>query len=94
MLLTNKHFYFLENKGGECSVKDVMIFLSGSATVPPAGFAKKPTVTFLHESRRKFATASTCDLQFRLPVCHDNDYNSFKDSMILSFKCNDGFGGP
>ena len=77
-----------------CSVEDVIVFFSGSNRVPPTGFAKKPTVTFFHDPLRKLATASTCDLQLRLPVCHGNDYESFKQDMILSVKGNDGFGGP
>ena len=55
---------------------------------------KKNTVTFFHNPLRKLATSSTCDLQLRLPLCHGNDYESFKKDMILSVKGNDGFGGP
>ncbi len=72
----------------------MLVFLSGSSHVPPVGFGKKPSVVFVHDNFRKFATASTCDLQLRLPVCHGSDYPKFKQDMILSIKGNDGFGGP
>ena len=76
-----------------CSVEDVMVFFSGSNHIPPTGFAKKPTIVFVHDPLRKLATASTCDLQLRLPVCHGTDYETFKQNMVLSIKGNDGFGG-
>ena len=76
-----------------CTVKDVLIFITGSSHIPPAGFTKKPTVVFNHDASRLLATASTCDLVLRLPV-NCQDYQSFKSNMVLSIKGNDGFGGP
>ena len=46
---------------------------------------------FLHG--KKLATASTCDLELRIPTCHGANYDDFKSDMILSLKGNDGFGG-
>ena len=77
-----------------CSVEDVMVFFSGTNHILPTGFAKSPTVMFTHDPQRRLATASTCDLQLRLPVCHGTDYERFKHDIILSVKGNDGFGGP
>ena len=72
-----------------------MVFLLGSNRVPPVGFGKTSTVVFIHDPIRKLATASTCDLQLRLPVGRGSDYESFKeDIMVLSVRGNDGFGGP
>ena len=71
-----------------------MVFLSGSNRVPPFDFGKTPTVVFIHDPIQKLATASTCDLQLRLPVGHGSDYESFKEDMVLSVRGNDGFGGP
>lgn len=82
-----------ESSGNECSVQDVLIFLSGSSRVPPTGFNPRPSVMFVHDQHRPLATASTCELQIRLPLCHGS-YATFKDAMILSMKSNDGFGGP
>ena len=70
------------------------MFFSGSNRIPPTGFSRKPSVVFVHDPLRKLATASTCDLQLRLPVCHGTDYKTFKENMVLSVKGNDGFGGP
>ena len=81
---------FLEGKV-VCTVVDALIFMSGTDHEPPLGFPHEPKVAFLHGSGR-FCTASTCDLQLRLPTVHE-DYNEFKSSMVLAFKGNDGFGG-
>lgn len=75
----------------ECSLEDVLVFFSGAACIPPLGFEKDPILTFNRGCR--LATASTCDLQLRIPTIHGNDYPSFREAMILSFKGNDGFGG-
>lgn len=48
---------------------------------------------FLHKGDGKLATASTCDIILRLPTLHGEDYQSFKEAMIMSLKGNDGFGG-
>ena len=71
-----------------------MVFLLGSNRVPPVGFGKTPAVVFIHDPIRKLATASTCDLQLRLLVGHGSYYESFKVDMVLSVRCNDGFGRP
>ncbi len=73
-------------------------FTSGADRLPPLGFEKTPKVEFLPVYDqfgfvRKFATASTCDITLRLPTCHGESYNLFKESMIMSLKDNDGFGG-
>ena len=41
----------------------------------------------------KLASASTCDLQLRIPTVHGMNYEDFKEGLILSIKGNDGFGG-
>lgn len=72
--------------------------MSGADRIPPLGFGKKPTVEFLPEHDmfgdvQKFATASTCDIILRLPTYHGERYDLFRESMIMSLKDNDGFGG-
>ena len=69
----------------------MLIFFSGASQVPPLGFDKHPAIAFNHEGL--LATASTCDLQLRLPVIHEPSYQNFRDALILSIKGNDGFGG-
>ncbi len=67
----------------------MLIFLSGAEQIPVLGFDKQPTIIF---QEAILATASTCDLQLRLPTMHGNNYDEFKESLILSIVCNDGFG--
>ena len=64
---------------------------SGANCIPPLGFEKHPTLSFLKDSL--FATASTCDLQLRILTIHGTSYSKFKEALILSIKGNDGFGG-
>lgn len=75
----------------ECSLEDILIFFSGTDRVPPLGFHVQPTLAFNHGAR--LATASTCDLQLRIPTSHGISYPNFKEAIILSIKGNDGFGG-
>lgn len=73
-----------------------MVFFSGAQQAPPLGFEKQPSLAFnSHEGEFStiLATASTCDLQIRLPTTHGSNYTDFRDAMILSIKGNDGFGG-
>ena len=75
-------------------MSDVVIFFSGSAAVPPTGFPLRPSVTFIHDSGRKFCTANMCDLILRLPTSHGENYNAFREALIMSLKGHDGFGEP
>ena len=72
-------------------LEDVLVFFSGAGHIPPLCFEKEPTLTFNQGCR--LATASTCDLQLRIPTIHGNNYSSFREAMILSCKGNDGFEG-
>jgi len=86
-------FYVFTEGANPCCLEDVLVFFTGADRVPPLGFAKECSVTFLHGPGEKLATASTCDLQLRLPTCHQEDFASFKEAFIMSLKDNDGFGG-
>ena len=75
----------------DCSLEDVMTFFSGAESIPPCGFeGLAPSLVFLH-GNQPLPTASTCDLEFRLPTRHEN-FEKFKDAMILGIKGHDGFG--
>ena len=76
----------------ECQLEDIFIFTSGSDKIPPVGFAIDPSVTFLYAPSALLPTASTCDLQLRLPTPH-KEYDNFQEYMLLGIKGNDGFGG-
>ena len=71
----------------------MLVFLTGADKIPPLGFDKECSVIFLHGPGEKLATANTCDLQLRLPTCHQEDFASFKEALIMSINDNDGFGG-
>lgn len=67
----------------------MLVFFSGLSDTPPLGFDTEPTLHFNHSGI--LATASTCDLQLKLPATHTS-YEKFKEAMVLSIKGNDGFG--
>ena len=77
-----------------CTLEDILVFFTGSSSIPPHGFGKKNscTVTFISDGKTSLPTASTCNMELRLPTSHGEDYFSFKQSMILALKGNDGFG--
>lgn len=92
------NLFTAKNGTTNCSVADVLEFASAADRIPPLGFGKIPTVEFLPPRDcfgfpQKFATASTCDIILRLPTYHGESYDLFKESMIMSLKDNDGFGG-
>ena len=95
---TRRHYptilHTFNNTDGEidCTLEDVLVFFSGANHIPPLGFDVKPTLGFVNFSTATLPTASTCDLQLRLPSVY-KDYCKFKDAMILGLKGNDGFGG-
>jgi hypothetical protein len=73
----------------KCTLQDVLMFFIAEASIPRLGFDEQPSIFFLNDEI--LPSASTCDLILRLPICHDN-YGSFKESMLLGFLGNDGFG--
>ena len=70
-------------------LKDVLIFFSGAAQIPPLGFPRPPSLTFLHDSM--LPTSSTCSLELQIPTVH-TDYESFEAAMVMGLKGHDGFG--
>ncbi len=77
-----------------CTLKDLLVFFSGAERIPPLGFdSEAPSIVFLHDSKSRFPTTSTCSIQFRIPISHGDQYQSFKDDFLLAIFGNDGFGG-
>ena len=76
-----------------CSLADLLIFASGANQMPLLGFEKPPTIIFVHNKTRILPTASTCDVELRLPTTHGKDYQKFKEVMVMALGGNDGFGG-
>ncbi len=75
----------------ECTLEDILVFLSCASTVPPLGFERQPQLDFLHDPLAILPTASTCDLILRIPTSH-SEYEKFQEHMILGLIGNDGFG--
>ena len=80
-------YFFVDGKTA-CDVNDVLVFFLGADSVPPLEFEKN------HMLHSHIYTASTCDLQLRLPTCHGEDYVAliFAEATTMSLKDNDGFG--
>ena len=74
------------------AVKDVLTFFTGADRVPPCGFPKEPKIRFLHNDTEVLATASTCDLEIRIPVKFSCNADKFCEMMTLSLKGDNGFG--
>ena len=74
-----------------CGVEKLLVFFSGADCVLPFGFETKPTISFLHDQSVRFCTASNCDTHLRLPTHYGDNYNEFREAMIMSLKDNDGF---
>ena len=78
--------------GIDCTLEDLLVFFSGADCIPPLGFGVNPILVFVNITSATLPTASTCDVQLRLPATH-KDYHKFKYAMVLGLKGNDGFGG-
>ena len=90
ILNKTKYFVAIAEANSMISLKDVLIFFTGTDREPPLGFDCQPKLTFA-DSTQLFATASTCELILRLPLRHSS-YEDFKSYMEMSFKGNDYFG--
>ena len=76
-----------------CSLAHVLIFASGADHIPLLGYENSPTLEFVHNETKVLPTASTCDVQLRLPTTHGNNYQKFKEMMMMAILGHDGFGG-
>lgn len=83
---------FTTENSVECSLSEVLVFVTGASAVPPLGFGKDIKIEFLDNPKAILPTASTCDLILRIPTAHGEDFASFSENMVLALKGNDGFG--
>ena len=90
MLNYGTYFSFSESTV-EVTLQDVLVFFTGCDCKPTGFYNQIPKLTFLRGSNDTLATATTCELNLRLPVCY-TDYDQFKERMTLSFKGHGGFG--
>ena len=91
----NAHLYQMQiclsllDGDARCSLEEVLVFFSGTSSVPPLGFPHKPYLSFLSNDAA-LATASTCELALRIPTCHVG-YNGFLEWMELSILSHEFF---
>ena len=81
--ITATVFFFFSAGTLVCTLKDVLIFFTGSDSIPPFG-----KVDF---EASKLPQSSTCDYLLRIPTEH-SDYESLKEFFQLGVLGHDGFG--
>ena len=74
-------------------MEEVGFFCTGADRIPPLGFDRIPSLTFLDNNPScMLPTASTCSIELPLLTCHKT-YEGFKEAITLGLKSHDGFGG-
>ena len=63
-------------------LEDVLIFVTGSDSIPPMGFEYIPEITFLHKPSSHLPTSNTCSPTLHLPVLDSQSYHTFRGAMI------------
>ena len=71
------------------TLKEIMIFFSGTDKIPLTGFTPRPSITFDQEN--PYPTTSTCAFSLVLPSQY-RDYATFKDKVTFGVKNHGGFG--
>ncbi|XP_046330928.2 G2/M phase-specific E3 ubiquitin-protein ligase-like [Haliotis rufescens] len=77
--------YLSDVKEGESRLQfsDILMFDTGSESIPPCGFDTNPRLEFLPDSpNMRYPTANTCSCILRLPVSYD-EYSEFKENFEL-----------
>lgn len=75
-------------------ITDFIKWLTGTGEVPPLGFPKKFSVTFVHgclDGCRCRPTVSTCDTTVKFPV-HINSEEIMKEMLFSAIRDSYGFG--
>ena len=78
----------------ECSLPNVLQFITGARSIPPLGFPRNITVKFKHGCKEECKcrpTSSTCDLSITLPIHYSNSY-AFNEIMKSALIEGVGFG--
>lgn len=76
-------------EGGSVTIGDVLQFITGCSTPPPAGYETKFLMTFTEEIC--YPTARTCTYTVLMPV-HQPTYQKFKEMMVEAIVSGRGFG--
>lgn len=62
-------------------LEDLLIFVTGSDSIPPMGFEFNPVITFVHDPPSHLPLSNTCTPSLHLPVI-SQPYDRFKDAMV------------
>ena len=74
------------------TLRDVMVFLTGSDCVPPLGFGDvTPSILFTDDA--VLPTVSTCSLTLRFPRTFLSEFEQFKEKMDFVILGSQGFFG-
>ena len=73
----------------DVSLKDILMFLTGTDEVPPCGFDVKPALKFTEYDR--MPESITCTITLTLSLVHTN-YEVFKAKMDFATPNGYGFG--
>ncbi|KAK9976744.1 hypothetical protein ABG768_021947 [Culter alburnus] len=63
----------------EITLDQLLVFASGADRIPALGFFPQPTLSFIHETGRKYPEANTCLVKLKLPI--HNTYEVFTKYM-------------
>lgn len=74
-----------------CAVTDVLVFCCGAERISHLDLGS--TLRLYSSTKMESWPLQALDIILRLPTLHGEDYQSFKEAMIMSLKGNDGFGG-
>jgi hypothetical protein len=67
-------YCLLSEKATKASLSTILVFATGSDSIPPLGFSPLPSVSFIHKKEEgqnfisKYPMANTCANELRLPV--------------------------
>jgi len=74
---------------GSPSLKDIVVFLTGSEAVPPLGFDVTPMIDFTDEDQ--FPKVSTCSLTLTFSRKMKSSFTDFKEIMDFAVLGSEGF---
>uniref|UniRef100_A0A3P9LHB6 HECT domain-containing protein n=1 Tax=Oryzias latipes TaxID=8090 RepID=A0A3P9LHB6_ORYLA len=77
--------FFISEGSRPVTLGQILVFASGTDTIPPLGFPTRPKLVFLHWEGvpRIFPEANTCDVTLRLPL--HSSYSAFVEHMDGTF---------
>ena len=85
-------YFSIPAQKSQCSLQDVLAFLTGADRVPVLGFEKQPKLVLLEGPADKLPTASTCGLHMRKPTAHWPTFGALKNWVELGILGYCGFG--